>query len=85
MRTFVLMLIFLPYSSLAQQSECDYRIEILVDGEEFEQEDFEWKMKATKIEGPSTNISGTAVIEDSNHEIVKKYKPWTSKSISKKK
>ena len=88
MRSLALILvvvIFLPYSSFAQQSECDYKIEVIVDGEEFEKEDFKWRMRATKIEGKSTNITGTAEIEDSNGKTIKNYKPWTSDSISKQK
>ncbi|MBS3114030.1 hypothetical protein J4448_02930 [Candidatus Woesearchaeota archaeon] len=71
--------------SLAQQPACDYKVEIIIDGEEFEIEDFKWRMRATKIEGKSTNITGTAEIEDSNGKTVKSYKPWTSQSISKQK
>ena len=88
MRSLALILvvvIFLSYNSFAQQSECDYKIDVLVDGEEFEKEDFKWRMRATKIEGKSTNITGTAEIKDSNGKTIKNYKPWTSDSISKQK
>ena len=84
----VLALIFmmlLAYASFAQQSVCDYKVEIIVNGEEFEIEDFKWHMRATKIEGKSTNITGTAELEDSNGKTVKNYKPWTSDSIAKQK
>ncbi|MBI2541988.1 hypothetical protein HYV80_04730 [Candidatus Woesearchaeota archaeon] len=67
------------------QATCDYKVEILADGDEFEAEEFKWRMKATKIEGKSTNITGTAKIEDSGGRAVKSYKPWTSQSISKQK
>ena len=70
--------------SFAQQT-CDYKIEIIIDGEEFEIEDFKWRMMSTKIGGKSTNITGTAEIEDLNGKTVKSYKPWTSQSISKQK
>ncbi|MEK6828413.1 MAG: hypothetical protein AABX78_03615 [Nanoarchaeota archaeon] len=73
------------YISFAQQPSCDYKVEIIADGEEFEKEDFKWRMRATKIEGKSTNITGTAEIEDSNDKTVKSYKPWTSQAISKQK
>lgn len=79
-----IILVTLPFS-FAQQSSCDYKIEVLLNGEEFEKEEFKWKMKATKIEGASTNITGTAKIKDSNGKAVKTYKPWTSDSISKQK
>ena len=88
MKIWIFMLMFamlLSYPSLAQQNTCDYKIEILLDGSEFEKSDFKWRMQATKIEGKSTNITGTAEIEDSNGKTVKKYKPWTSDSISRQK
>lgn len=76
--------VLMSYASSAQQSQCDYKIEIMIDGEEFEPEDFTWRMKATKIEGKSTNITGTAKIE-ADGKTVKSYKPWTSASIAKQK
>ena len=76
--------VLMSYASSAQQSQCDYKIEILVDGEEFEPADFTWRMKATKVEGKSTNITGTAKIE-ADGKTVKSYKPWTSASIAKQK
>lgn len=83
-----IFLIFI-FSSLAYitfaQSTCDYKVEILLDKEEFEVEEFTWRMRAIKVEGGSTNITGTAEIKDSNDKIVKTYKPWTSASISKQK
>lgn len=76
--------ILLSYASSAQQSQCDYKVEIMIDSEEFEPADFTWRMKATKIEGKSTNITGTAEIK-SDGRTVKSYKPWTSASIAKQK
>lgn len=81
----ILFVISLSYASSAQESACDYKVEVLVEGEEFEKEDFTWRMKATKIEGGSTNITGTAEIQDSSGKTVKTYKPWTSESISRQK
>ncbi|MBI2649782.1 hypothetical protein HYX04_00545 [Candidatus Woesearchaeota archaeon] len=75
----------LARASFAQQPSCDYKVEILVDAEEFEKDDFKWRMRATKIEGKSTNITGIAEIEDSSGKTAKNYKPWTSQSISKQK
>jgi len=75
----------LAHVSFAQQPSCDYKVEILVDGEEFEMEDFKWRMRAIKIEGKSTNITGTAKIMDSDDKTVKTYKPWTDDSIAKQK
>ena len=82
----LLVFIFvLSMTSIAQQSKCDYGVEILIDGDEFDSKDFAWKMKATKIEGGSTIITGTAKIEDSDGKLVKSYKPWTSETISRQK
>jgi|SRR3989344_3124166 len=88
MKLLILIFIFvvsLSYTSLAQQALCDYKVEILVNSTEFEKENFAWRMRATKLEGKSTNITGTAEIQDSKGQIVKKYKPWTNESISKQK
>ncbi len=75
----------LAHVSFAQQPSCDYKVEVLVDAEEFKAEDFKWRMKAIKIEGKSTNITGTARIDASNGKTVKTYKPWTTDSIAKQK
>lgn len=80
---FAVLLLSVPYSFA--QPQCDYKIEIVVNGSDFHPSDFKWRMRAVKIEGISTNITGTARIEDSSGNIVKNYKPWTSDSISKQK
>ncbi|MBI2654576.1 hypothetical protein HYX02_07275 [Candidatus Woesearchaeota archaeon] len=86
MRIIILLLVFMvSMQYVVAQQQCDYGIEILVGGEEFEQEDFKWRMKATKIEGIPTNITGTAKIENSDGKTIKSYKPWTSQPISKQK
>lgn len=79
----VIMLCFLPSFTLAQV--CDYSVEILTQGTEFTKDSFKWRMIATKLEGKSTNITGTARIEDSTSTVIKNYKPWTNQSISKQK
>ena len=66
------------------QQACDYKVEILADGSEFEKEDFKWRMKATKLDGPPTNITGTAEIK-SDGKTAKSYKPWNSAPISRQK
>ena len=88
MKDFALIPIFavlLSSVSFAQQSSCDYKVEVMTDEDEFEKENFKWRMKATKIEGMPTNITGIAEIEDSKGEIVRKYRPWVNESISKQK
>lgn len=77
--------ILLSYASSAQQNECDYKVEIIANNSEFESKDFSWRMKATKIEGKPTNITGVAEIEDSKGDIIRKYRPWVNESISKQK
>ena len=86
MRLAVIMLVVLYFfASFSYAQECDYSIEILINGTEFTKESFRWRMKAAKLEGPSTNITGTARIEDLNDNLVKSYKPWTNLPISKQK
>ena len=79
------LIISLSYASYAQQSLCDYKVEILLNGTEFIKEEFKWRMKATKLQGTSTNITGTAEIIDSQGNSVKKYSPWKQESISRQK
>ena len=82
----VIFAVSLMSTSFAQQSPaCDYKVEILINNSEFESRDFSWRMKATKIEGVPTNITGTAEIEDSKGQIMKRYRPWTNESISSQK
>ena len=88
MKLFFIIIIFISYfahNSFAQQYSCDYKVEVLVNGTEFEKENFKWKMMATRIEGASTNITGTAEILDSKGNIIKKYRPWTDEAISRQK
>ena len=88
MKSLTIALVFaLAFSlpSFAQQSECDYKVEILLNGTEFRKEDFKWRMKATKLEGKSANITGTAEIIDSNEKNVKNYRPWANEPISRQK
>ena len=82
---FILFFVILLAYPILSQPTCDYKVEILVDAQEFKTEDFKWRMRAIKIEGKSTNITGTAKIEDSNGKTVKSYKPWTSQAIAKQK
>ena len=80
MRILILVIVFIVmyvHSSFAQQSTCDYKVEIFVDSHEFEKEEFTWRMKATKLEGIPTNITGTSEIR-ADRKVIKKYKQWTS-------
>ena len=81
----ILFLVLLAAISAAEMSDCDYKIEILLNSSIYTPSDFVWKMKATRVSGSSTNITAVARIEDSNGKIIKAYKPWTSDSISRQK
>lgn len=87
MKSLAFLLVFAVFAALSSfaEPECDYKVEILVEDDEFEKEEFVWRMRATKVEGSSTNITGTAQIKDADGKIVKGYKPWTSDSISRQK
>ena len=78
----MLLVMFVPYS---YAQTCDYKVEVVVNDSEFQKDDFVWKMKATKIDGKPTNITGIAKIEDLSGNIIKNYKPWTNEPISKQK
>ena len=81
----IIFAIFIIDNSFAQQAACDYKVEILANNSEFESRDFNWRIKATKIDGVPTNITGTAEIQGQNGRILKKYKLWANESISKQK
>ena len=86
MRLAVIMVVVLYlFTSFSYAQECDYNVEILIQGTEFTKESFRWRMKAAKLEGVSTNITGVARIEDLNGNTIKSYKPWTNQPISKQK
>lgn len=60
---------------------CDWQIEIILNKTVFENKDeFEWQMRATKVNGNKTNITGRATIQDLFGNIIKEYKPWTNSS-----
>ncbi len=80
----VIFAIVLSHASFAQKQACDYKIEILSDVNESEKGEFKWRMKASKIEGGPTNITGTAKVQ-AGARTVKSYRPWVSDPISKQK
>lgn len=81
---FIIILLVLMLSKASFAQPCDYKVEIITDGEEFKKEEFKWRMMAAKIDGKSTNITGTAEIK-SDGKTIKSYKPWKSASISRQK
>ena len=79
-------IIFLALSCIALADDsCDYEVEIIVNGTDFAKEDFQWQMKASRLEGKPTNMTGKAEIMDLEGNVVKRYKPWTSEPISRQK
>ncbi len=80
-----LLTILLAHGSLAQESGCDYKAEILLNGTEFENGGLAFRIKATRISGMPTDINGTADIRDFSGKTVKLYKIWDSEPISKQK
>ncbi len=78
-------LIFLAFSYSAIALGCDYKIEILMNGSEFEPKSLEWKIRATKIAGYPTNVTGTVEVADSKGSIIKNYTVWDVESISRQK
>ena len=81
--TFAVLILILRFS-FAQQPECDYRVDIITSGEKFDKDNFKWRMKAVRLEGSPTNITGRARIESAG-KLIKEYNPWTSDPISKQK
>ena len=74
-------------STLAfEEGTCDWQLAILLNQTIFNNPgEFEWRMRANKIFGNSTNISGTAEIIDLFGNTIKTYKPWTNQSATRQK
>ena len=71
--------------SAAQPARCDYGVEIQLNGTQFEKSGFKFRIKATKIDGIPTNITGTAEISDIQGNAIRKYILWNNESISRQK
>jgi len=85
MRFLMAFAVFILISGFSlAQPECDYKVDIIANGEEFDKGKFRWRMKAVKLEGSPTNITGRATIESAGR-LVKEYNPWNSEPISKQK
>jgi hypothetical protein len=63
--------------------ECDYGVQLLA-GSEFSQQNFTFKLAASKVIGPETNISSSVQITKDG-SIVKEYFPWKNEKISRQK
>lgn len=85
MKIIISCIIFIMLSaSVYAESECDYSVEILLDSNKFEPDEFRFKIRALRVEGPSTNLTARILIA-SNGSTIKNYKPWTNSPISKQK
>lgn len=82
----IAFIIVLTMSCIAlADADCDYEASIIANGTDFAREDFQWQMRAVRLQGGPANITGTAEIIDSEGNVVKRYKPWTNEPISKQK
>lgn len=63
---------------------CDWKIEILLNDTLYEQDYFEFKVKATNLKTGKTNITGRLSITDFFQNTIKEYKPWTNKTSTSK-
>lgn len=79
----IMFLLNLHFSA-ADNSACDYKVEIILASDAFDKDGFKWRMKATRLDGSPTNITGIATIE-SEGKAVKSYTPWNSLPIARQK
>ncbi len=85
MRLIVLFVLLLALQvGGATENDCDYKIELILNQSEFTSENFEWSMKATKITGVASNITGSAEIKE-GARLIKDYNPWKNEKISRQK
>lgn len=70
----------------ASASGCDYGIEIILSDVMFDNPDnFTFRIRASKLEGTSTNITLRADIKDLYDQTIKEYRPFTNTSITRQK
>jgi hypothetical protein len=63
---------------------CDYAVEFILAKTAFDNSsEFSFKVRASKISGSSTNFTLRAKIEDLNGKLIKEYKPFTNRSITR--
>ena len=83
----LLLVIFscLSSISLAQNSSCDYKVDVLLDGQEFATDGLKWKVRASRIDGEKTNITAISFIKRNDGKIARNYKIWNKEKISEQK
>lgn len=64
---------------------CDYEMSVILSNSIFDSANFSFRVRAARVTGSSTNISGSATIENLFGDIVKEYALWTNESISTRK
>lgn len=79
-RIYLILILLLAVNAYAEN--CNYAIDVMMNSTSFTSEEFEFRLRALKIEGGQTKITGTARIEDSSGRTIKSYKPWTNESIT---
>jgi hypothetical protein len=70
--------------SIIIELSCDYAVEFILAKTVFDNSsEFSFKIRASKISGSPTNFTLRARIEDLNGRLIKEYKPFTNKSITR--
>lgn len=70
--------------SIIMNQGCDYAVEFILAKTIFDNSsDFNFKIRASKIQGPSTNFTMRAKIENLNGKLIREYKPFTNQSITR--
>ena len=78
----ILGLILIFMSSIVYGEDCDYDIEVLIEGDTFTTNEFEFKLRVNKLDGVSTNFSWILSIEDSDGALVNEYGPYSKQPIA---
>lgn len=69
---------------IVETDECDFQVEFILATSVFDNSsDFNFKIRASKIKGTKTNLTGRASIKDLFGTLIREYKPWTNKSITR--
>ena len=64
-------------------TKCDWKIEAILNNTEFKKDDFSFKIKISKLEGDSANLSAKIAIEDSKGNTIREYNLEDSASYQK--
>ena len=65
---------------------CDFQVEFLLASDVFDNSSaFDFRIRASKVKGTTTNITGRASIKDLFGTLIREYKPFTNESITRQK